>query len=172
MWFCLWLNTGVIITHKKEKICITAWVTLRASPQTHTAAAWEGQVWGVRLNAFSFCIESPLCWINPAPIKLHTHKHSLPPLYPFPFSLSFSLSLSLSLSLTHTALDFLNRECLVTDNSYNIFLMRHLPGCRAANSLVDSAEQPDTLQPSGGRGHIRRAREGERDQFWKFLPVR
>lgn len=70
-------------------------------------------------------------------------------------------TLSLALSLTHTALDFLNRECLVTDNSYNIFLMRHLPGCRAANSLVDSAKQPDSLQPSGGRGHIQRARGGE-----------
>lgn len=32
--------------------------------------------------------------------------------------------------------------------------MRHLPGCRTVNSLVDSAEQLDSLQLSRGCGHI------------------
>lgn len=61
----------------------------------------------------------------------------------------------------------LNRERWVTDNSSKIFLMRHLPGCRTVNSLVDSAEQL-TLFSSAGDVDTYRATQGAR-KFMDFF---
>lgn len=45
--------------------------------------------------------------------------------------------------------------------------MRHLPGCRAVNSLVYSVEQLDSLLLSRGHGHIQRQRK-VRGNLWNF----
>lgn len=100
------------------------------------------------MNTFSCCAKSLLCWINTTPIKPVSHIHKR-----LPFRLSVS-NTHKHKKTTTLGCGSLNRERWVTDNSSKIFLMRHLPGCRTVNSLVDSAEQLDSLQLSRGCGHI------------------